>query len=101
MFSKSLPFSKVSAKNIYYCGQKPGESDIAHTIILFFAEFNRRTRKRRRSPRRRKRRNPNQKKKLSRQVTQTVPVEEANGRNDLAPMFSACSPRNKSLNSRR
>ena len=25
-----FPFSKVSAKNIYYCGQNPGESDIAH-----------------------------------------------------------------------
>ena len=32
MLSYSLPFPKVLAKNIYYCGQKPGESDIAHMI---------------------------------------------------------------------
>ena len=32
MFSYSLPFPKVSAKNIYDCGQKPGGSDIAHMI---------------------------------------------------------------------
>ena len=30
IFSYSLPFPKVSAKDIYYCGEKPGESDIAH-----------------------------------------------------------------------
>ena len=28
MFCYSLPFFKVSAKNIYYCGQKLAESDI-------------------------------------------------------------------------
>ena len=28
MFSYSLPFPKVSAKHIYYYGQKPRESDI-------------------------------------------------------------------------
>ena len=32
MFSYSLPFPKVSEKNIYYCGQNPGESETAHMI---------------------------------------------------------------------
>ena len=32
MLFKSLKFSKLSAKNIYYCGQKPGETDIAHMV---------------------------------------------------------------------
>ena len=35
MFSYSLPFPKVLAKNIYYCGQKPGETDIASIISNF------------------------------------------------------------------
>ena len=29
MFSYFLPFPKVSAKNIYYWGQNPGETDVA------------------------------------------------------------------------
>ena len=32
VFSWCLPFPKVSAKNIYYCGQKSGETDIAHMV---------------------------------------------------------------------
>ena len=35
MFFKSLQFPKVSAKNIYYCGQKPRETDIAHMVSNF------------------------------------------------------------------
>ena len=27
-----LTFPKVSAKNIYYCGQKPRETDVAHMV---------------------------------------------------------------------
>ena len=33
MFYYSLLFPKVSAKNIYYCGQNTGEYDIAHMVI--------------------------------------------------------------------
>ena len=32
MFSCCSPFPKVSTKNIYYCGQKPGETEIAHMV---------------------------------------------------------------------
>ena len=32
MFSDSLPFPKVAAKNIYYCGQKFGETNMAHMV---------------------------------------------------------------------
>ena len=32
MFSYSLPFPKVSAKNIDYCGQKVEETDMAHMV---------------------------------------------------------------------
>ena len=32
MFSCCVPFHKVSTKNIYYCGQKTGETDIAHMV---------------------------------------------------------------------
>ena len=32
MFPYSLPFPKVLAKNIYYCVQKPGGTDIASMI---------------------------------------------------------------------
>ena len=35
MFFKSLQFPKVSAKNIHYCGQNPGETDIAHMVSDF------------------------------------------------------------------
>ena len=27
-----MSFHKVSAKNIYYCGEKPGETDIARMV---------------------------------------------------------------------
>ena len=30
VFSCYLPFPKVSEKNIYYCGQKPAETDTTH-----------------------------------------------------------------------
>ena len=38
MFSCSLPFPKVSGKNIYYYRQKPGETSlVSHmTLIQFF-----------------------------------------------------------------
>ena len=32
MFSSSLTFPKISAKNIYYSGQKAGETNIAHMV---------------------------------------------------------------------
>ena len=32
MCSNSLPFSKVSAKNIYICGQKLGKNDMAYMV---------------------------------------------------------------------
>ena len=32
VFSCCLSFPKVSAKNIYDCGQKPGEADIAQMV---------------------------------------------------------------------
>ena len=32
MFFYSLQFLKVSAKNIYYCGQKPGGYNTAHLL---------------------------------------------------------------------
>ena len=32
VFSCCLPFPKVSAENIYYCGRKPGENDITHMV---------------------------------------------------------------------
>ena len=33
MFSCSLPFPNVSAKNIYYYGHKVEETDMAHMVI--------------------------------------------------------------------
>ena len=32
MFSYSLPFPKITKKNIYYCGQKVGETDFVHMV---------------------------------------------------------------------
>ena len=32
MFSFSLHFPKVSTKNIYYCGQKAGETGMVHMV---------------------------------------------------------------------
>ena len=32
LFSCCLPFPKVPVKNIYYYGQKPGETDINHMV---------------------------------------------------------------------
>ena len=32
MFSCCLSFPKVPTKTIYYCGQKPGDTDIAHMV---------------------------------------------------------------------
>ena len=32
MFSCCMPFPKVSAKNIHYCGENPEETDIAHMV---------------------------------------------------------------------
>ena len=32
VFTCCFPFPNVSTKNIYYCGQKPGETVIAHMI---------------------------------------------------------------------
>ena len=32
VFSCCLPFPKVLTKTIYYCRQKPGETDIAHMV---------------------------------------------------------------------
>ena len=35
MFSYSLPLPKVSAKNIYYCGQNPGKENSEYTYAKF------------------------------------------------------------------
>ena len=32
VFSCCLLFPKVTAKNIYYCGEKSGEADVAHMV---------------------------------------------------------------------
>ena len=32
VFFYALPFPKVSAKNIYHCGQKVGKTDMAHMV---------------------------------------------------------------------
>ena len=32
MLSRSLSFPKVSAKNVYYCGLKAGETNMAHMV---------------------------------------------------------------------